>query len=460
MHPRSRALNTHSYSSGSAILYVMSRDQRVRDNYALLIAQNYAIEHSLPLIVVFNLYPAIHNRLYQHYEFMIDGLKEVETNLQKLDIPLLVTIGEGSRTIPGLVQELQAAAVFFDFSPLREPVALRQKIAQQVSIPCFEVDTNNIVPLWITSEKEEFSAKTIRSKVHKHLERYLIEPPAPKKHPVSYRAITAVDWDKTINWNTVLESCNAPKADRYNPPFKSGVQAAQQKLESFISDRLTDYDANRNNPTKDVLSNLSPYFHYGQLSTLRAVLEVRKTLAGNPSAALKESVASFIEEAVVRRELAANYCYYQKEYTSLAGAREWARKTLEAHSKDIRERTYTYTELEAADTYDDAWNACQIEMMRTGKMHGYMRMYWAKKILEWTESPQQALDFAIKLNDTYHLDGYDANGYVGIMWAIAGIHDRPWFERPIFGSIRYMNYNGLKRKFDIQQYIDRWIPLK
>ncbi len=460
MHPRSRALNTHQHSSGSAVLYVMSRDQRVRDNYALLIAQNYAIERSLPLVVVFNLYPAITNRLYQHYEFMIEGLKQVESDLQKYQIPLILTIGDGSLTIPGIARQLQAAAIFFDFSPLRGPVTLRQQIAQQLSVPCFEVDTNNIVPLWITSDKEEFSAKTIRSKVHKHLERYLIEPPAPKKHPFSYQSITAIDWTQAINWDTVLESCNAPKGDRYNPPFVPGETAAHQMLQSFITDRLEQYQADRNNPTKEALSNLSPYFHYGHLSTLRAVLEVRKTLAGTPSPARKESVESFIEESVVRRELAANYCYYQKEYTSLAGAREWARKTLEAHTSDTREHTYTYAQLETAETYDEAWNACQIEMMRTGKMHGYMRMYWAKKILEWTETPQQAIDIAVRLNDTYHLDGYDANGYVGIMWAIAGVHDRPWFERPVFGSIRYMNFNGLKRKFAIQTYIDRWLPLK
>jgi deoxyribodipyrimidine photo-lyase len=460
MHPRSRALNTHQHSSGSAVLYVMSRDQRVRDNYALLIAQNYAIERSLPLIVVFNLYPAITNRLYQHYAFMIEGLKQVESDLRNLQIPLILTVGDGSHAIPDIARQLQAAAVFFDFSPLRKPVAVRQQIAQQLSIPCFEVDTNNIVPLWITSDKEEFSAHTIRSKIHKHLERYLIEPPAPKKHPFSYHSITGIDWTQIINWDAVLESCNAPRADRYTPSFVPGETAAADMLRSFITERLEYYHTDRNNPTKEALSNLSPYFHFGHLSTLRAVLEVRKTLAGTPSPALKESVESFIEESVVRRELAANYCYYQKEYTSLAGAREWARKTLKAHTSDTREHIYTYQQLESAETYDDAWNASQIEMMRTGKMHGYMRMYWAKKILEWSETPQQAIDIAVQLNDTYQLDGYDANGYTGIMWAIAGVHDRPWFERPVFGSIRYMNYNGLKRKFAIQTYIDRWLPLK
>ena len=158
----------------------------------------------------------------------------------------------------------------------------------------------------------------------------------------------------------------------------------------------------------------------------------------------------------MRRELSDNFCYYNDHYDSLQGASDWARNTLEKHSSDPREHVYTFDEFEQAQTHDAAWNAAQRQLTSTGKIHGYMRMYWAKKFLEWTEQPKTALKWAIKLNDRYSIDGQDPNGYVGCMWSITGVHDRGWTERDIFGKIRYMNFNGLKRKFDIEAYIEEY----
>jgi deoxyribodipyrimidine photo-lyase len=214
----------------------------------------------------------------------------------------------------------------------------------------------------------------------------------------------------------------------------------------------------RNNPTRDAQSNLSPYLHFGQISAQRVALEVLKYLSLPPFAREGTeggiSHAAFLEELIIRRELSDNFCFYNRDYDNFEGFPDWAKKTLNKHRKDRRDYIYTVKQFEHAKTHDDLWNAAQMEMAKRGKMHGYMRMYWAKKILEWTESPEKAMEVAIYLNDQYELDGRDPNGYAGIAWSIGGVHDRAWNERPIFGKIRYMSYNGCKAKFDIKQYIN------
>jgi deoxyribodipyrimidine photo-lyase len=217
---------------------------------------------------------------------------------------------------------------------------------------------------------------------------------------------------------------------------------------------LQEYDEKRNDPTENSVSNLSPYLHFGQISAQRVALEVKK------SQAKSEKKDSFLEELVVRRELSDNYCFYNEKYDQFEGFHPWAQKTLNEHRGDKREYLYSSEEFEEAKTHDDLWNAAQMEMVLRGKMHGYMRMYWAKKILEWTESPESALEIAIYLNDKYELDGRDSNGYTGIAWSVGGVHDRAWNERPVFGKIRYMSYNGCKRKFDIQSYIQKNLSYK
>jgi len=222
-------------------------------------------------------------------------------------------------------------------------------------------------------------------------------------------------------------------------------------LDSFFEERLSGYNEKRNDPNENVSSNLSPYLHFGQISAQRIALETYKRKHNI------ETKDAFLEELIVRRELSDNFCFYNKNYDSFDGFPEWAKKTLNEHRKDKREFTYHLEQFEKAKTHDDLWNAAQIEMVKTGKMHGYMRMYWAKKILEWTETPEEALEYSIYLNDKYELDGRDPNGYTGCAWSIGGVHDRAWTERPVFGKIRYMNYNGAKRKFDVKRYIQKYL---
>ena len=235
-----------------------------------------------------------------------------------------------------------------------------------------------------------------------------------------------------------------------------GSAASLRAVRSFCAKRLALFAEKRNDPNVHACSDLSPYLHFGQLSAQRMALIAKEAAAEQGSAAAQAGLDSFLEESIVRRELSDNFCLYNPRYDSLDGAAGWARQSLEVHSADRRERVYSLEQLEAGKSHEDIWNAAQLQMVRTGKMHGFMRMYWAKKILEWSPTPAEALRRAIYLNDKYELDGRDPNGYVGCGWAIMGVHDMGWKEREIFGKIRFMNYDGCKRKFDIKRYAATW----
>jgi len=216
----------------------------------------------------------------------------------------------------------------------------------------------------------------------------------------------------------------------------------------FIEEGLNNFEKLRNNPNADDgVSNLSPWINFGQVSAQRLILLARKS---------KKSSASFVEELLVRRELADNFCYYQPNYNSIKACTNWAAETLEAHRNDKREYVYTRQQLQEAKTHDDLWNAAQLQMVIHGKMHGFLRMYWAKKILEWTASPEEALEISLHFNDRYELDGNDPNGVTGCMWSICGVHDNAWAEREVFGKIRYMNYKGCLRKFDVKAFVAKY----
>jgi len=230
-----------------------------------------------------------------------------------------------------------------------------------------------------------------------------------------------------------------------------GSQAAEVALSTFLERRPTSYDTLRNDPNENAQSDLSPYLRYGNIAPQRVALTVR-----NSDMSDADKLA-FLEELIVRREVADNFCWYSPAYDRFDGAWNWARESLEAHWDDPREFVYSQEQFDRAETHDSLWNAAQIQMVKTGKMHGFLRMYWAKKILEWSENPEIAITIALYLNDRYELDGWDPNGFTGVMWSICGVHDRAWFERPIFGKIRYMNRNGCERKFDVKAFVGKWI---
>ncbi|XP_058830186.1 deoxyribodipyrimidine photo-lyase isoform X2 [Topomyia yanbarensis] len=430
------------------VMYWMSRDARVQDNWAFLYAQKLALKNELPLHICFSLVPKFLDATIRHYKFLLRGLEQVSEECKKLDINFHMLTGMAKDTIPKFVREHKIGAVVCDFSPLRLPTQWVEDVSKALppEVPFCQVDAHNIVPLWVTSEKQEYAARTIRSKINKHLDTYLTEFPPVIKHPhkPSFKA-NPINWVKLQDILQVDRTID--EVDWAVPGYKGGVAM----LQSFIEVRLRKFNSKRNDPTNNALSNLSPWFHFGQLSVQRSVLAVKQYGKG-----FSEGVAAFCEEAIIRRELADNFCYYNKHYDSLKGAHDWAQKTLQDHRKDKRTNVYTREEFEQAKTHDDLWNAAQIQMVKEGKMHGFLRMYWAKKILEWTRTPEEALAVAIFLNDRYQLDGRDPNGYVGCMWSIAGVHDQGWRERDVFGKIRYMNYEGCKRKFDVATFVARY----
>lgn len=438
---RVRKLNDESKGSGP-VVYWMSRDQRVNDNWALLFAREIALENKVPLIVVFCLVPSFLEAAERQYEFMLKGLAETEKSLKSLDIGFTLLTGKPEFAIDLFCREQQAGALVSDFSPLRINRQWKEALAKKLTIAFYEVDAHNIIPCWITSTKQEYAAYTIRPKIKKILPEYLTDIPEIKKHP-----FPPVKPAAPTNWQKASESLKIDRRVKEVKQFKPGEKAAWEAMRHFIESKLARYDSDRNNPNLDGQSNLSPYLHFGHLSAQRLALMVK----GNEEPGVQPE--SYLEELIVRRELSDNYCFYNAHYDTVKAFPRWARESLDEHNKDHREYVYSPEEFEKAKTHDPLWNAAQVEMVSRGKMHGYMRMYWAKKILEWTDLPEEAMRIAVYLNDKYSLDGRDPNGYAGIAWSIGGVHDRAWKERPIFGKVRYMSYNGSKRKFDVDQYI-------
>ena len=430
--------------AGGPVVYWMSRDQRVHDNRAMLCAQDIALERKMPLVVVFCLVPQFLDATLRQYEFMLKGLEEVEQTLRKFNIPFHLIAGAPEREIPSYIKQTGTGVLIADFSPVRIQRSWREAVAKSITVPVYEVDAHNIVPCRVASDKLEFGAYTIRPKIRRQLGMYLTDFPKLIKHPHNNTLPERIDWKKA---RSILKIDTGAGEVNW---LKSGEKAALKMLDDFIKERLTNYSDDRNDPTKNALSNLSPYLHLGQLAAQRAALAVKS------SRRKKESRDAFLEELIIRRELSDNFCFYNHRYDSFEGFPAWAQRTLNEHRSDKREYLYSVDDFEQARTHDPLWNAAQIEMVTTGKMHGYMRMYWAKKILEWTENPEEALAIGIYLNDKYELDGRDPNGYAGVAWSIGGVHDRAWQERPVFGKIRYMNYNGAKRKFDVDEYVRKF----
>ena len=440
MNPKRLRILQEGISSFGPVVYWMQRDQRVNDNWALLYAQQKAVENNVPLLIVFSLVSNFLEATIRQYGFMIKGLQEIEQTVVKYNIPFILLTGNPADTIPQFINENNASLLITDFNPLKIVRIWKRDAAVKINIPIHEVDAHNIVPFHQVSDKQEFAAYTIRPKIQKLLPEFLDEFPSLKKMKQKLET-------SKINWDSVYKSLQINFDIKEVDWLKPGEDSAHKALHSFIKYKFEKYGTARNFPTEDAQSDLSPYFHFGQISPQRVALTIQ------PLTEHEESHKSFLEEMIIRRELSDNFCYFNKNYDSFDGFHKWAQESLNLHRKDKRDYIYSLEQFELAQTHDDLWNAAQLEMVNNGKMHGYMRMYWAKKILEWTKSPDEALRVAIYLNDKYELDGRDPNGYAGIAWSIGGVHDRAWFERPVYGKIRYMNYNGCAKKFDVKKYI-------
>ena len=432
--------------TGGPVVYWMTREQRVADNWALLLGQNFAMKHKRPLVVIFCLVPDYPAANIRHYGFMLKGLQEVEHNLQKLEIPFILLPGNPPETLARYLKKIKGAFLVTDFDPLRIKRFWQNEVAASMEGSFYVVDGHNIVPCWHASPKQEYGAYTLRPKLKKLLPGFLCDFPAIESHSVGSKKISAapVDWQKMYRYVT---DHSVQEVDWLIP----GETAARVTAERFVKEGLQNYIQNRNDPNLDGQSNISPYLHFGHVAPQRVAMLV------NGSNIYAEAKEAFLEELITRRELADNFCYYNENYDRFEGFPNWARKTLDEHRADKREYQYSRETFERGKTHDELWNAAQHQMVEWGKMHGYLRMYWAKKILEWSASPEQALKTALCLNDRYELDGRDPNGYTGIAWSMGGVHDRAWKERTVLGKIRYMSYAGCVRKFDVKQYIATWL---
>ncbi|MFP4364214.1 MAG: deoxyribodipyrimidine photo-lyase [Spirochaetia bacterium] len=441
-----RVIREFPGSSGTGpSVYWMSRDQRIEDNWALVHAQNKAFEKRRALCIVFCFSPSFLEAGKRQYDFMLQGLKETAQQAQERNIGFNILIGVSADEVPRFLKEVDAAWCTADFSPLRISGKWQKAVGENASCPLTIVDAHNIVPCSVASNKQEYAAYTFRPKIHKKLDEYLTGFPEIKKHPYTANQQYSMDFDVL---QKMVSEMPGPDPVR---GFHSGTTAAFQRLEAFLEEGYRDYSEKSNDPVNGAQSRLSPYLHFGQIAAQRiaiAVLSVREHF---------QSQEDFLEQLIVRKELSDNYCYYNPQYDSLENIPDWAKKTLSVHWKDEREYVYTKQELENGRTHDDIWNAAQIEMAKIGYMQGYIRMYWAKKILEWTHNPEEAFSLALELNNKYELDGRDPNGYVGVAWSIGGVHDRAWKERPIFGKIRYMSAKGCRRKFDMVEYTARFL---
>jgi len=437
---RIQKLNGHPEGTGEFVLYWMAHSRRVLDNHALEFAVDQANRLKKPLFALY-LTKAEEGRLTSRtWPFLREGLKETAGELEERNIPLLLRSGPPGEELQKLAR--RAVLVVTDRGYLREGQRLAGEAARSLTCPLFQVESEAVVPVETAYPREAYSAAVLRPRIARLLFAYLT--------PLKPRKLSFPSADPQEDRGDFPGECPSPPwPDKPVPPVpdrKGGTGEALVKLERFLEEDLDRFEEDRNNPGLVCASGLSPYLHFGQISPLTLALAAQAT--GSPGS------GRFLEELIIRRELSFNFCHYNLDYDRFDGLPEWARKTLNLHGSDPREWVYSPAELERADTHDPYWNAAQKELVLSGSIHGYMRMYWGKKIIEWSRNPREAFEAALELNNRFSHDGFDPNSYAGVAWCF-GKHDRPWKERPVFGTIRYMNDRGLNRKFPMEKYLER-----
>lgn len=433
---------------GACVVYWMQRAQRGIDNPALDVAVDAANALRKPVVVFFAPVPFYPNANLRHYRFLVEAISDIAAALSKRNIGFVLRRFP-EHSLLRFCDEVKASLVIGDENPLREPEAWRRTAAKKLKCPFWTVDADVIVPAKLL-EKAQYAAHLFRPRLHSHLPKFLV-PARNSRALFAWRkphglATLDPDFDITQNW----------KLDRSVLPvtaWRGGTEEAVRMLQEFVDQRLDGYSTGRNKPEIDHTSRLSPYLHFGHLSPITVVLAVKQSRASNAD---KEA---FLNQLITWRELSVNLARFNPDYDNFECGEPWAHRTLAKHARDHRPVLYSERQLEQAETHDQIWNAAQMQMVSRGWMHNYVRMYWAKKILEWTRSPAEAYRIAVRLNDKYELDGRDPNGYAGIAWAIVGKFDRPWFERPIFGQIRYMSGESTGRKFNSKEYVRQYSSL-
>jgi deoxyribodipyrimidine photo-lyase len=432
---RVRQLTDKEIVEGDYVLYWMQEAQRAEYNYALEYAVQRANELGKPLLVIFGLMADYPEANLRHYAFLLEGLQDVRDALKERKIKFVVR--RGSPDEVALDAGKTASLIVCDMSYLNLQKKWREKVAEKADCAVVQVETEVVVPVELASDKREHAARTLRPRIQEHLDEFLVElePTAVEKQSLNMK-------DDGLDLSDVGEILDAMKLDR------GGTSEAKKILEHFLESRLDTYVEHRNQPQTDDVSHMSKYLHYGHISPVYVALKIQDA---NPP---QEDLDSYLEELIIRRELSMNFCHYTPDYDQFSNLPDWAKETLEEHKEDEREYLYTREQLENAETHDEYWNAAMNETRYTGYMHNYMRMYWGKKILEWSETPEVAYETTLYLNNKYFIDGRDPNSYANVAW-VFGQHDRGWQERAVFGKVRYMSAGGLERKARPEEYVKK-----
>jgi deoxyribodipyrimidine photo-lyase len=434
---------------GTCVVYWMQRAQRGIDNPALDVAVEAANALRKPAVVFLAPVPFYPHANARHYGFLAEGIPDIAGALEKRNIGFVLRRFP-DHSLLRFCDEVNPVLVIGDENSMREPESWRATAAKTLKIPLWTVDADVIVPSKLL-EKAQYAAHIIRPRLREHLKRFLIASPDPAakvawKKPAKLTSLNSDSDARSVN---LTEGWPIDRSVSQVSKWRGGSSEALRLLEDFVQHKLPGYGTKRNKPELDHTSRLSPYLHFGHISPVTVALAVSKADAPRPD---KEA---FLNQIITWRELSVNLVRFNPDYDSFECGEPWAHRTLAKHAKDDRPVLYSKRQLEHAETYDPLWNAAQMQMVHTGWMHNYVRMYWGKKILEWSKSPAEAHRIAVELNDKYELDGRDPNGYAGIAWSIVGKFDRPWFERPIFGQIRYMSGASTGKKFDSKKYIEQ-----
>jgi deoxyribodipyrimidine photo-lyase len=436
-------------ADGKCVVYWMQRAQRGVDNHAVDLAVKVGNALGLPVVVYFAGIANFPHANLRHYAFLNQGLPDIEADLSARNISFVLR-NAPRESHERLLADVDAAMCIGDENPMREPERWRKRLAAAIEIPFWTVDTDVVVPSKLI-EKAQYGAYTIRPRLYRLLPQFL----APYENLKAEHAWQrpkgfdhdSVHEDMTKGWKDLDRSVRPVEA------WVGGTHAGMKRLKLFTGKMLKDYEARRNKPEMDGTSAMSPYLHYGHVGPVTIALAVEAAVKRDAS--LKSARDGYFNELIAWRELAVNLVKYDDRYDTAECAEDWAKKTIAEHAKDEREHLYSLAELERGETHDQLWNAAQRQMVHHGWMHNYMRMYWAKKVLEWTPDVQTAVKWAVHLNDKYFLDGRDPNGYAGIAWSMVGKFDRPWGERAVFGKIRYMSGASTGKKFDSKLYIEQ-----
>ena len=434
-------------ADGTYVLYLLQQANRATFNPALELAIEEANRLDLPVVACFGLldgasgFPEANAR---HYAFLLQGLADAKAGLDKRGIGFVMRKASPARIAIDLAAD--AALLVLDRGYLAIQQGWYREITAAVKTRIVQVEGDVVVPVETASKKHEFAARTLRPKLNRLWDPFIagLTPRKPKRKAAGLKLKGEIDISDP---EAVLAGMTLDRVVGPVKRFVGGETQARKRLKAFLKDGFAGYGAGRTRPEASAASHMSPYLHFGQISPVEIALAVRAAKAGDA-----DDRGAYLEELIVRRELAMNHVFYTEGYNDYGKAvPDWARKTLAAHAKDKRPQAYSEDQLAAGETHDLYWNAAMREMRETGYMHNQLRMYWGKKILEWSPTPEEGFARTLRLNNRYFLDGRDANSFTNVAW-VYGLHDRPWQNRPVFGTVRYQSENSLK-KFDAKGYV-------